>query len=771
MTRLLIALSLLLTPSLVRGETLDLLDSVEALETPFREVRQIVVSADGDNAYVISDHSRALSVLDRDPTTGELSLVEIHSTAYDGIAEILEMGGVAVSPDGENVYVTGRDLAPSFDTFVVTFTRDPATGRLTFLGAVTGIPGLIEPLGRVVVSPDGDHVYVTGENTVAAFSRGVADGSLTWVESERDGLNGVDGLAGAGSLEMSSDGDHLCVLGVDDDSVAVFSRSESTGELTYVEHERNNTGGVTSMLDPNGLALSADGDFLYVAVRGSDALVVFERDSIGGALSFSDKLTLADDSIAKLENAHRILISGDGDFAYLAGSTGLATFSRNSMTGALTLQSQTTAGSSLSSLALSPSEAHLYWGRGKLVGNSLRVFERNASTGELTVAFDEDPQFGPLGLIGLKSLATSAAGDFLFAVSNPQEAVLDASSGAGALTVWRRDSLEGGLELHQQFIDGEAGVSGMREALDVTLSADGEFLYIAGNELAIFDRDLGTGDLTFTGATSLGGTQNLSIAVASDGSHAYSGMSDRLLAWSRDEMTGVLTPAFEYTNVGGDSLLRVVEVLVSPDNLHVYALSRLNDFIAVFERDLATGGLTFVESKVAPEESYLNDPTGMVLSPDGQHLYITSGYRDAVSAYSRDAMTGELTRVAVYSDRIGDVDFLDGPTSVAVSPSGGLVYVASEEDDAVALFARNETNGKLTFVESRSNGDADMEGLFDPAALLVSPDDRHLYVASSRVARVSVGRILVLEGIDDSLFVDGFETGDVSRWDFALPPP
>ena len=78
----------------------------------------------------------------------------------------------------------------------------------------------------VAVSPDGQHVYVTGgdDDAVAVFSRNATTGELTFVDAEFDDVGGVDGLYRAFGVTVSPDGQHVYVTGGDDDAVAVFSR-------------------------------------------------------------------------------------------------------------------------------------------------------------------------------------------------------------------------------------------------------------------------------------------------------------------------------------------------------------------------------------------------------------------------------------------------------------------------------------------------------------------------------------------------------------------
>ena len=87
----------------------------------------------------------------------------------------------------------------------------------------------------VAVSPDGKHLYAAGadDDAVAVFSRDAATGRLTYVEMQQDGTGGSDGLNGAVSVTVSPDGKHLYAAGYEDDAVAVFRRDAATGSLTY----------------------------------------------------------------------------------------------------------------------------------------------------------------------------------------------------------------------------------------------------------------------------------------------------------------------------------------------------------------------------------------------------------------------------------------------------------------------------------------------------------------------------------------------------------
>src|SRR5207253_9119382 len=245
----------------------------------------VTVSPDGKQVYVAGELDNALAVFSRDPATGALTFVEVERDAVGGVAGLKGAHAVALSPDGAHVYV-----ASSVADAVVVFSRDAASGALSFLerkrnkGKVNGLNGA----ESVAVSPDGLHVYVAGrnDNAIAVFERDVASGMLTFVEEQRSGTGGVEGLLGAKSVAVSPDGAQVYAAGCLDDAVAVFGRDATTGKLTFVEAQREGAHGITGLAGARAVTLSPDGANLYVAGTTDDALAVFSRDAATGRLTF-----------------------------------------------------------------------------------------------------------------------------------------------------------------------------------------------------------------------------------------------------------------------------------------------------------------------------------------------------------------------------------------------------------------------------------------------------------------------------------------------------
>jgi len=94
---------------------------------------------------------------------------------------------------------------------------------------------------------------------------------LTFVEVEKDGVGGFDGLYGVISVTVSPDGKYVHSASVTYGAVAAFGRNATTRELTFVEDEKDGTCGVGGFDRAASIALNPDGKLLYVAAKNDDA--------------------------------------------------------------------------------------------------------------------------------------------------------------------------------------------------------------------------------------------------------------------------------------------------------------------------------------------------------------------------------------------------------------------------------------------------------------------------------------------------------------------
>src|SRR5262249_26890009 len=126
----------------------------------------------------------------------------------------------------------------------------------------------------------------------------------------------------------------------------------------------------------------------------------------------------------------------------------------------------------------------------------------------------------------------------------------------------------------------------------------------------------------------------------------------------------------------------------------------------------AYAALTFVEAQVDGQNGVdgLAQASSVALSPDGAHVSATGTSDSAVAVFRRNSSTGALSFIEAQIDGMNGVSGLTLPSGVAVSPDGAHVYVTSGAS-AVAVFRRDSSSGRLTFVEAQLEGSGNVTGI------------------------------------------------------------
>jgi DNA-binding beta-propeller fold protein YncE len=267
--------------------------------------RALAASPDGQNVYAAATGSNSVVAFRRDAATGGLTQIGCVSEPRHGECEpglgLAEATGVAVSPDGRQVYATSR-----VGRSVVTFQRDPGSGLLRQTHCVSDGAASEQgcEVGRglygaasVTVSPDGRHVYVaaTLSSALTTFARSPDDGSLTQTGCLADGTatgGCVDtpGLESAFGLAVSPDGLNVYVTALQRDSVLNFTRDAQSGQVSAAgctsdrEAPSSACGRAAGINNPEAVAIAPRGDRVYVASSSSSALTVFGRGTGTGGL-------------------------------------------------------------------------------------------------------------------------------------------------------------------------------------------------------------------------------------------------------------------------------------------------------------------------------------------------------------------------------------------------------------------------------------------------------------------------------------------------------
>lgn len=499
------------------------------------------------------------------------------------------------------------------------------------------------------------------------------------------------------AMVSSPDGLHVYAADSSTNKLVLLYRNESTGALTPVEALLNGINGAWSLGGVNGLAISPDGLHVYTAAHSDHSLGAYVRNTGDGSLEFVE--TYADDQggIDGLSSAWAVAVSPDGSYVYAVGNS----------------------------------------------DNAVAAFARNASDGRLS--FIEAEFDGVGGVDGIDAPLSVA-------VSPDSAHVYVAGSTDHAVAVFSVDSGDGTLDFVEAEFDGVSGVTGLFAAAAVAVSPDGADVYVAAasGTVAHFSRDPLDGALTFVNSQNddppasdgLDGAR--ALAFSPDGAELYvTGETDgAVVAFSRSDVTGELIRIDDYIDGANalDGLAGAYVPFVTPDGKHVYVAGRVDEAVAVFERNDGDGSLTFVTDAFdgPPGHDGLDGAWGAALSPDGAHLYV-AGYSDnTVTVFERDLAEGTLAPVQFVVEGENGIDGMDGPFAVAVAPDGAFVYVAARLNHAVLTFSRDALDGTLAFVETDADGVFGVDGIAGANALAISPDGAHLYATGSSDNAVAV---------------------------------
>ena len=203
------------------------------------------------------------------------------------------------------------------------------------------------------------------------------------------------------------------------------------------------------------------------------------------------------------------------------------------------------------------------------------------------------------------------------------------------------------------------------------------------------------------------------VAVAPGGAHAYgiAHESRTILLFDRNPSTGALTQRVcigDSTACGGvRSLGNPNGIVISPDGANVYVSSYST--ITVFDRSQTTGVLTqkptvtgcFTSDTAANPTCTLAtgiSSSTLVMTPDGRHLYTGP---NVIGVFFRDPSTGALSQPAGAASCIGNVPGCTPSRGVgdgrqmALSPDGRSLYTPSAALHGLAVLDRDPNTGLL----------------------------------------------------------------------------
>jgi DNA-binding beta-propeller fold protein YncE len=332
--------------------------------------------------------------------------------------------------------------------------------------------------GEVAVSPDGRHAYAADYRNVLAMERNPVTGSLSlidWYES------------GGKAIEISPDGRFLYAANGNFGSLGlkvmnIFERDPATGRLTLRGTVFEGRG------EWEDVAITADGRHLYATDRGRGAVVLFDRNRDTGALTRRSEVPAACcAAIGLAPDQRHLYVPGPGN-------DGLVALYERSENGDLTARDPGCACGAPN--LFSPDGTRAYEGS--------TTYDRDTDTGRLTKRQHTEVPGSPAG--DGPAAYTTHPFDVRLTPDGRSLYVLDPYG-----VIHQLRASEPGLDYVHTYRDGEEGIFGIAHAVTISLSPDGEYMYVgtatganpsAPGQIVVL-RIAPTGDLsyasTFTG--------------------------------------------------------------------------------------------------------------------------------------------------------------------------------------------------------------------------------------------------------------------------------
>jgi 6-phosphogluconolactonase (cycloisomerase 2 family) len=315
---------------------------------------------------------------------------------------------------------------------------------------------------------------------------------------------------------------------------------------------------------------------------------------------------------------------------------------------------------------------------------------------------------------------------------------------------------------------------GISTAAGLAISQNRQHLYVtdrSGPESSVhfFSRDDSTGRLThkakyrfrdITGENTSYGTND--VAISPDGGHVYAVNSDdsSIFLFDRHQITGELQ--FKKTFVGRDA---PADIYLTADGRHLISANYGKNELRVFSRTSDPnsdeyGDISHIQSLKAGTGAHgASSVTG---SPDNdKYIYATSGTNNLFVVLEwKDDDTLEIFQTFQHNNspsNPGDVNGLQNPRTVAVSPDGRDIYVGTGGGHNVIWFRRNEETDKLSLQQVYKPGEAKLEQV---TSVVVSPGGNHVFATGRDSKTIAVFRRDLLSGaLDYKYSLDNAATG------------
>ena len=317
--------------------------------TGYNSASAVAVSPDGTTVFVTGSSERTAggdydyATVAYDAVTG----ATVWARRYNGAANGVDYANaLAVSPDGSTLYVTGASEGSASQLDYATVAYDAATGVRVWVRRYNGPAGGSDQAEKVLVSPDGARVFVTGisEGSGTAFdyltvAYDAVTGAKVWLR-RYDGPGNGDDIANA--LAVSPDGAAVYVtgrsVGSKTSDYATVAYDAGTGATNWIRRYNGPGYGFDEARD---LAVSPDGATVYVTCQ-SHGTRLYDYATLAYDAATGQRAWVRRTSgpANDYDTADALGVSPDGTLVFVTGGTfsagtgNYATYAYDAATGA-----------------------------------------------------------------------------------------------------------------------------------------------------------------------------------------------------------------------------------------------------------------------------------------------------------------------------------------------------------------------------------------------------------------------------------------------------
>ena len=160
-----------------------------------------------------------------------------------------------------------------------------------------------------------------------------------------------------------------------------------------------------------------------------------------------------------------------------------------------------------------------------------------------------------------------------------------------------------------------------------------------------------------------------------------------------------------------------------PSNRIVLACDKGTDRIYTHRIDLTAGTLTdervyHTAPGIAPRHSSFH--------PTLPYIFVVNERESSLSSYRYDATTGEISLIETLPTIPAGFTERNSPADVHVHPNGTFVYSSNRGHDSLAIFAIDQSSGRMTLVDIVSTQGG------TPRAFMFDPSGRYIFAGNQR---------------------------------------